>query len=208
MSFDPQIPQPNDFLSDSQAEILNNFQSLDTIFGINHYEFSSAINSGKHSVIQMPENLPPATGSDEGALYTAVGLNPGETNLWFRAENSGGGGGFEYQLTHVDSTHTAEFATNTTYETVPVNFNGGWTFLPGGLILQYGLATISNFGGDNVVPFPFPFPTAVFSVVNTGVTSANSTNTTLIKAVANASFTIRNTASSSVSAMYWIAIGK
>lgn len=213
MGFDPNIPQPADFLSNSQGQILTNFQEANAVMGVNHYAFSPAIsNKGKHTFLQMPErdlgpNPIPITAVDEIGLYSKVGTNPSETNLFMRAENSGGGGGFEYQLTHVDSAATTEFATNTIYATVPVNFRGGWTFLPGGLILQYGLAIISNTGGNNTVPFPRVFNVGVYSIVTTGFTTTGSTNTTLVNNVTTTNFTIVNTSSGSVLSMYWQAIG-
>lgn len=55
MSYNPNIPQPNDELSDSQPDILNNFGSSNTSFGIDHYPFSDlTVNNGKHNKVTTP----------------------------------------------------------------------------------------------------------------------------------------------------------
>lgn len=73
MVFDPAVPQPADFLSDSQGDILNNFGSSDTSFGVNHYAFSNGTaNNGKHNVVQTPiitPNTHPTTAADEPKFY-------------------------------------------------------------------------------------------------------------------------------------------
>lgn len=40
----------------------------------------------------------------------------------------------------------------------------GYTYLPGGLLLQWGSVSMGG-GGDNPVTFPTPFPTACFQVL-------------------------------------------
>jgi len=55
MPFDPNIPQPNDNLSDSQGDLLANNVFLNTSFGIDHYPFSDATsNNGFHNQVTTP----------------------------------------------------------------------------------------------------------------------------------------------------------
>lgn len=69
MPYNPNIPQPTDILSDSQGDLLGNFQALDTSFGIDHYKFSDlTANNGFHNkvttpvfVANPPTGLPPVT---------------------------------------------------------------------------------------------------------------------------------------------------
>lgn len=201
MVFDPNIPQPNHFLADSQGQILSNFTVSNAVMDINHYPFNNATaDKGKHKFMQMPE-IPnatvlglPSTSVNEGALYTKVGANPAETNLFFRAENSGGGGGFEYQITKAYSANTASFGQNSAYVNGAFNFIGGWTFLPGGLILQYG-QTDAVSANPITCKFRFAFNT-IFQPWFTLSRSSGSVNTSdayiTAGSIANDGFTVAN----------------
>lgn len=62
MPFQPSIPQPTDFLSDSQNDLLQNNLQLDVSFGIDHYTFSDGTaDNGKHNYVTTPKavNVPP-----------------------------------------------------------------------------------------------------------------------------------------------------
>lgn len=211
MSYNPNIPNATDLLSNSQSDLKTNFQSLNSIFGNNHYQFSLTDGTqGKHKVIQMLENSPPSTNVDEGGLYMAVGTNPAETNLFFRAENSGGGGGFQYQLTKANSAQTTLFANNTNYQVGPPSLNGGWTFLPGGLILMYGSNTAPASISTFTYNFPYTFPSAVFSIVITPFRAASSPGSTnefwVVSGFTTSQFQIFNNGGHSFSFM-WMALG-
>lgn len=183
---------------------------LDASFLVDHFTFSDlTADNGKHQQVTMPEKgSGPTTAVNEGAVYTKVGTNPSETNLFFRAEDSGGSGGFEYQLTHVDSTKTASFATNAGTNT------SGWTFLPGGLLLQYGLSSfIAAKGTATTISFPKPFVTGVYSLTIGSTTNEGNSpgeNNQFIKdgSVGLISFQIVNSSSANTRfKVYWMAIG-
>jgi hypothetical protein len=56
MPFVPNIPQPTDFLSDSQEDLRQNNLQLDTSFGIDHYTFSNlTTDNGKHNQVTTPK---------------------------------------------------------------------------------------------------------------------------------------------------------
>jgi hypothetical protein len=161
MTYTTDIPISGDTLGSTRDRIRGNFQEIAAVEAINHVAFNNS-DKGKHKFLQMPEQvLAPTTLLNEGGLYTHVGTNPAETNLFFRAEDSVGTGGFRYQLTAVDQTNIGTFANNTAYAT---NHLGGWTFLPGGLLLQYGTKTNNPNGGDSTITFPKAFKSSVFSI--------------------------------------------
>lgn len=62
MSWNPNIPQPTDALSQSQADILANFQALDALFDGGIQDF----------VIFPQQSSQPTTSSTEVALYSAL----------------------------------------------------------------------------------------------------------------------------------------
>lgn len=75
----PSIPQPNDNLDFSQGQLLGNFQALDTVYGIDHYEFSNGTaNSGFHDQITTPAHIggEPTTAANLPLIYgLSVGGN-------------------------------------------------------------------------------------------------------------------------------------
>lgn len=191
------IPQATDFLDQSQVDLLNNFAQLDTSFGIDHYEFSDVSgDTGKHKSVTMPENTVPTIGADEGGLYTKVGVapNPTETNMFFVAE----GGTDEYQMTYSDSTNFATFSTNTTYV---ANHSGGWSFLPGGLIMFYGVR--STPGSSGTITFPFEYPNNVFTVVTTSNGAGSKSNNVTSQTTTGFNYSTSNSSQT----INWMAIG-
>lgn len=70
-TFDPNIPQPTNLLSNSQNDLLNNMQALDTVFGIDHFAFSNGTtNSGFHQNVTTPSfGSHPATAATIPKFY-------------------------------------------------------------------------------------------------------------------------------------------
>ena len=160
-TFDPLVPTGSVKLSFDYKNIQNNMQQLDTSFGINHFKFSDqTANNGKHTFVEMVNNstIPIGLAANEGTIYAKTSSSI--TNLFFTPDNSAK----EYQLTLSDTVNYTKFATNTNYTGTQ---SGGWTFLPGGLTLQYGtIVTVPN-GGTATITFPRPYSTQVYSVVLT-----------------------------------------
>ena len=208
MSYTPNTPVTGDSLGSTRDIIRTNFQQIDTVNSINHVAFNEA-NQGKHKFLQMPEQSSnPTTAADEGALFAKVGAGPTETALYFRAESDG----TVYQLTRVDSTKTATFATNTNYQVGPPSINGGWTFLPGGMLLQYGLLQVSASGTATVVTFPKSYTNTPYSITIGSVTGEGNSpgaNNQFVKdgTVATTGFSIVNSSGSAARKVYWMSIG-
>ncbi len=204
MTYVTDIPVSGESLGSTRDRVRGNFQEIAVVEAVNHVAFN-ATGKGKHKFLQMPEQVSaPATLVNEAGFYSKVGPNPAQTNLFFRAEDSAGTGGFEYQLTRAIEASTALFATNTAYT---ANHAGGWTFLPGNLILQYGLRTSIGANSTATVTFPVAFTTACFSVSLAPVTSGNPTSQMIVNAnPGTANFVINNN-SSTFTRAFWIAIG-
>jgi len=64
MPYHPNIPQPNNDPKFSQQDLLDNFQALNTQFGVNHVPFVSGNNNGFHTLIKFFGTL----GSDPGVV--------------------------------------------------------------------------------------------------------------------------------------------
>jgi len=133
------VPLSGESLGNTRIPINSNFSLIQTAISANHIAIGAA-GAGKHTFLQMPEQTTLLdTAVNELGLYAKQGSDPAEANLFFRAEDSGGGGGKEYQLTTASDTNKATFGVNTNYTLNAIAYTGGWTFLPGGLILQWGV---------------------------------------------------------------------
>lgn len=106
MTFDASIPQPNDFLSDSQSDIQVNFNSSNVIIGVNHVNFDNSLpaigtlgyltnvaDEGKHTIVhtKMVNSVTaaPATLADEGAIYAKEVALGGRVEAYYRYPTSG-----------------------------------------------------------------------------------------------------------------------
>ena len=73
MVYNNNVPQPGDVLSDSQVDLLNNFQQLNTSFGIDHYPFTdNSVNLGEHNQVTQPQIIGaahPVTAAGQVKLY-------------------------------------------------------------------------------------------------------------------------------------------
>jgi len=189
-TFTTGVPYDGQSLGNSKSLVRNNFTNYKENMEINHASIGSA-DFGKHKYLQMPETTIPDTAVDEAGFYSKVGAGAvAETNLWFRAENNGK----EYQLTTSYDSKKGTFATST-----------GWTFLPGGLMLQYGSVSAAT---STTITFPVPFTALPYSLtVNREMDSAGSNHAAIKKdSVTTAQFVIL-TGSSSNRKVYWTAIG-
>lgn len=174
--------------------INTNFQVLDTTFSVNHVGYNDS-GAGKHKFMQMPEQASaPSTAANEGALYTKD--DGARTALYWVQE---AGQGAEVKMTGP----TPSAAAN------------GYTFLPGGLLLQWGV--VNNAGTSGTVLFAtnnIDFPLNLFTVQLTiARTNSFGSSPTAGVAVVSSTGTFDNTQFSYFCStgtnprLYWTAIG-
>lgn len=207
--YTPEIPIIGDSLGGTRDRIRENFKLIKSVFGQNHWTFGQS-HQGNHKFVVMPEVTAsgsgvPGTNPNEAALYVEVGAAPfAEANLFMRAENNGQ----NYQLTRVIASAYNRFALNTV--NYDPNNDGGWTFLPGGLILQYGKKKSVLTSNPGIVSFPIYFPNglAPFSVVATSGSSV--ARAVGVFGLANNQFqyTITGGTQAVSDVLYWWAIGQ
>lgn len=131
MTFTPGEPQNGESLGSSKPKIRNNLDGLRASLAVNHVDINAGVDNGKHNIIQMPEQGSDATtGTAIGALYTKG--SAGFSNLYWRQE-TGGANAYKDQGAVVNMTGPAP-----AYSVFSGIERGGYTFLPGGLLLQYG----------------------------------------------------------------------
>jgi hypothetical protein len=140
MAYSNNIPQASDRLSSSQTSILANFQEIDTYTQVDHVAFNDA-DQGKHKKsLYIQQAADPVTGATEGAIYAKAGTG-GATNLFYRPPAAGTAIEFTYAL----------------------KANPGYTWLPSGMLIQFGTGTIPGGSAGVVVNFPIVFPTNCLS---------------------------------------------
>jgi hypothetical protein len=196
MPYQPNIPLSTDNLNVSQGDIQGNFITANTVMGQNHYPFDDATIGGKHKFVDMPILAAvPSIAAGDGGLYTKT--TSGRSNLFYTSDAAGN----EIQIT--------------TSVNPSIIANGGFTFLPGGLIMIWG-----SFNPNVSTTVTFPniaftgyggngFPTACFQVQLTGAAANNSTfrNGISTGTITQTGFVWEGTISANWNPIYYLAIG-
>ncbi len=207
MSYTQDIPVSGDSLGGTRDRIRTNFQLISSVFGQNHLTFGQS-NQGLHKYVVMPEadtlaapDGVPGTNANEAALFMNPGDNPAETNLFIRGESNGN----NWELTRLDNANFARFgkeAASAPSLTLP----NGWTFLPGGLIMQWG--EVPNVVTTGTVTFNVKninFPSTILSVFTS--LNKDSNESSNVHTLTTTSFQYRTTTSSGTGTLYWWALG-
>lgn len=219
MAYLPNKPAANDLLSNSQGDIQGNFLTANTVIAINHFPFDDvSTNSGKHKFVTMPlfsatvfppPTTIPANIAGEGVIYTLNANSvstSNEVNLFYTPGTTPASVD-AYQLTRTITTAAAQFGTQTNYPTAVPNQIGGWTFLPGGLLLQYGQMICTGATTDVVFPVSFTDNASPYSITATRNNNSSSTTSYGIPQATKTGFKFAQSATSGAT-YYWMAIGK
>jgi len=204
-NYNPAIPQANDQPSQSQGEILQNFDSINDIWIENHYEFAEA-NAGKHKALQMPiQPAAPTTAVDEYAVYT-----------------------YQYSTYAGDPAPTTQMVIKKPNTGVRIPFTssggtgaGGWSWLSSGLLMKWGEFAIANNSGLQTVTYSATQPafnntplSVMLSLNATGIGAGDPNFIVYLTNSVTASFEFRayNRTSSAIpgtaaARLNWIAIG-
>lgn len=189
MSYTLGIPSDGQSLGNSKPQVRGNFTTIYNAFAVNHVALDS-IPLGIHTKVDLKEITDPSPAVGMNTLYSKIsGIPLGE--LYFIR----GGSADTIQMTNG----------------TPTNASTGITFLPGGVIMQWGKVTL-NGSGVKTVSFS---PTFRLAGVNTSpwniqVTFADTSFTTVrcvgISSVAYNQFNISSFAGANQD-VFWTAIG-
>lgn len=190
--------------SDDQPNMKINTNSSAAIWDIDHYGFGVDF-GGLHQIVSLTHDgasgIPSSRLTNQGTIYPKFDSTTGETQAFYTPDQTAN----EYQMTRTQNANFATFSTNTAYSMSDVNLNGGWTFLPGGMLLQYGLkASPTNSG---TIIFPVPFTTPAYSITLTpqfAFPNLGNFNVQL-SGLSATSFNYSGTAPTT--GLYWMAIG-
>jgi len=180
-------PKNGTSLGSSKVPIRNNIDGTFLTLSVDHQNANEA-NPGYHTDIHMvPEASNPAAVPGIGQLYSnTVGS---DQQLFYES-----GLGVISQITN---------------NVTPTTGNNGYTYLPGGLIIQWGV-TAGSFGSTVAVLFTtsnIDFPNNVFNIqITARGTTPGTCASILASSVATTGFTINNS-NSAPNGYYWFAIG-
>lgn len=190
-------PPDGSSLGQTKVVIRNNLDGTFQTLGVDHVNNNGTNgsltgNAGTHAQAQFL-NRPTVPGGLSNGYETVYSKSTtGQGELYFTR----GSTGVEFQLTAGPNSTTNFGAAN------------GWTFLPGGIILQWGIKN-STGGSGQVVTLPTAFPNNFFSAQATMI--RNSSNVDAIYSTTNPTVGVvtqivfRDT--SSGNPFYWLAIG-
>jgi hypothetical protein len=212
LAFTTGIPATNNNPSNDQTPMQVNYNSTNSWTAIDHYGFNDN-NGGLHKWVRIPiqGGVPPGTIAGEGTLYTktvpVTGIPTSEGELFYTPDN----GGLEYQLTRTISASHGTFGVYAGYGAPPANvsFKGGWTFLPGGLLHQYGLVSFTALVSQPyTITFPTAFTTTNYSVLITFFNTNTSGLNYNLNTLSQTSFVL-NTSLNFINGtgIFWQAIG-
>lgn len=195
-------PNTGDTLGSTKVPINTNFSLIQTTMKVDHNGMGET-NFGKHNVIHLvKQSTEGQTTTTESAVYTKA---IGNGDLYARSPNhvdalpAG-----EYQLTTFSDGQISTFG-NSPLDGVTFQ-NAGWTFLPGGLLLQYG--RIPGASADTTILFPVAFDISTFKPIIT-LGNLESTVNARVKfgSITSTQFEILQTLTLA-GGCYWMAIGK
>lgn len=154
MAYNAGIPNANDIPSQSQPQLFDNFQGINTLINVNHIGFDLT-DQGKHKWVSMPQQgSDPSTTSSEVAIYGAVDADTTLIELTFRRPTDG-------TIIHA---------------TAKANGADGWTMLPSGILMKWATVNLTGANTINANTFGKAF-TTLFSVQLTNQTTTSSSNT-------------------------------
>lgn len=209
MTYDPNIPQATDNISDSQLDILTNFSQIGTLFGSNvaadHYSFSDPTSAyralHKQVTFPVPLGAAPAPASPKGIIYPLADPNDTSTRTQMYFKN----GSTTEQMTNRFSD-----ASSSGY----IMFAGS----KDNIIAMWGQENTPSSGNypiifpsiANYVGSPVGFPNNVFHVYLT-VEATSSLNAPAVVVsqgtLASTGFTLRVSTSLANTVTHWFAIG-
>lgn len=150
MAYNAAIPLSTDKLSSSQVDIYNNFQALGTYVAIDHAGLNTT-NSGMHAKITFPIATAPAVSA--AGFIGLYGANDAAGNAQIWVNNVAP----KAQIPITAGDLSAE----------------GWAYLPSGLIIKWGRASVTAGATGTAHSYPtglgIPVFSAIVSVQLTGI---------------------------------------
>lgn len=187
------VPLSGQTLAGTRVPINTNFQLINNAFLVDHVEYNIA-NQGMHAQVQL--TLKPAGAvvlTPTNGFFSQNYATTTKDELFVQA--AAGAGTAQYPMT------ASVLSANPT----AADSSPGWTFLPSGILMKWGTATITSGGTAVSLAATGPAFGAVFAIEMTPTGSVNPSSNT-ISAFTTASFTAYSSVATAV--VLWVAIGR
>lgn len=207
------VPNPPNNPSADVGNMQTNTNSISGLIAVDHVGFNGSLGvGGKHQQVQIQSqgSIPPNLSGQQSTLYAK---QSGGSQIFFTPGTSG----LEYQLTRSVNSGFSSFGQFGNFGTITAGYtmNTGWTFLPGGMLFQYG--SVTRGGGISpstiVVGFPVTFSTedivvSITPICKNGGTSEVHTASLQNNTLSDSGFTCNfDSSTSSYLGFTWTAIG-
>lgn len=162
-SYNPSIPQSTDLLSNSQLSLLNNFGAIQTLVDVDHVDFAN-VAGGQHNKVtffNQVGGLPVFSPLGVVGMYSAADATSGQNELYINKTNASG----------IVQVAVTESILGTT--AAPTGFTSqGWTMLPSGIKLSWGVVTgLGNSTTSVSLSLQYAMPTTILSVFLSPISS-------------------------------------
>lgn len=190
-------PPDGSSLGNTKTQIRSNLDGTFLTVAVNHFDNNSA-HAGQHQFVEMPNSAVAPTvpsGATSCALYNGgSSFGPGTNDLFYLPPGSA----------------SLASGVQLTRNELPINAVNGYSWLPGGVLIQWGEVTATN--GNPNVTFPIAFPSALYNIQVTRQRAPASPGSTYsfwvsTTGLSTTGFTIINNDGHSWS-YNWFAIGK
>lgn len=208
--YQPTIPTGNTNLNIDYQNIQNNFRQLDTTYGVDHVAYSLLQNNGYHRTVHL---VPVSTASppfnNNGPTNNPPNVpapTPGFGQVLSAQINDGYGTPDEALYFLTGGNKLLQLTSNL----VPSLGISGYTFLPGGVIIQWGSNNVTGPGDSGTVTFSPSFQSAAYIVVLglQHITAPNSASSVSYKGLTKLKFDWVYQGSTNISSFTWLCIGK
>ena len=196
-------PPDGSSLGNTKAVIRDNLDGTFQVFSVDHQD-QNEVGAGSHTKVSLKNTtgtttptLPPNIfGGGYETLYSQPAGAPPLGSLGEIFYSRGGGAGI--QLTGPGT---------------PTKATNGYTFLAGGIMLQWGQSNVNASGATTTINFSPTFSTACLNVqitcIQSTATSRPSANNVYLTSAAptTSQFVVSNSSSGTVTKIFWVAIG-
>ena len=160
ITYNQNTPLASQSIASTQPLINQNFVGINTWTAIDHEEFGS-VDAGKHKKVTLIAQSPaPSFTGTELGVYNFVNPTTTKNELYVTKYNNN-------VLTDIPITASS-------FNNAPGGQTNGYSYLPSGLILKWGLQNVSLSSGGGSITFPSAFPNnALNGQLTLGLTNLN-----------------------------------
>ena len=193
MAYNPNVPQANQQIKDTQQPILDNFGILQTTIEQNHGAMNGP-NPGKHEFIQFTNrtgNTPVFNGFP--GMWVEGGTFTGVQEIWVntKAANTFN----QYQMTASVLSNTPNVGNNA----------DGWTSMPSGIVMKWGRVVVNGVTTINLNAIGQPYVATFSAQATANAVAGANVNVWVVNLFPNQ---LQLNCSPANQAAYWFVIGR